>query len=92
MQTLQLDVWRTDETAELRLTLTHTDDTEHTIVLSEANGYPAPVVGQWTHFDIPLSQTSRGLSSLTVSTKITLSSHSGSSKLRRDTVHRQPVH
>ena len=78
MQTLQLDVWRTDETAELRLTLTHTDDTEHTIVLSEANGYPAPAVGQWTHFDVPLADFTE-LSSASAIDQITLSSHSGSS-------------
>tara|TARA_B100000524_G_scaffold295959_1_gene170514 strand:- start:87 stop:1709 length:1623 start_codon:yes stop_codon:yes gene_type:complete len=77
MQTLQLDVWRTDETAELRLTLTHTDDTEHTIVLSKANGYPAPVVGQWTHFDVPLADFT-GLSSASAIDQIKLSSHSGS--------------
>ena len=77
MQTLQLDVWRTDETAELRLTLAHTDNTEHTIVLSEANGYPKPVVGQWTHLDVPLSEFT-GLSSVSAIDQITLSSHSGS--------------
>ena len=77
MQTLQLDVWRTDETAELRLTLTHTDDTQHTVVLSKANGYPTPVVGQWTHFDVPLADFT-GLSSASAIDQITLSSHSGS--------------
>ena len=78
MQTLQLDVWRTDETAELKLTLTHTDNSEHTVVLSEANGYPTPVVGQWTHFDVPLADFT-GLSSASAIDQITLSSHSGSS-------------
>lgn len=78
MQTLHLDIWRTDETAELRLTLQHTDETEHTVVLNEANGYPAPVVGQWTHFDVSLADLT-GLSSASAIDQITLSSHSGSS-------------
>jgi len=77
METLQLDVWRTDETAELRLTLTHSDDSEHTIVLSEANGYPAPVVGQWTHFDVLLADFT-DLNSASSIDQITLSSHGGS--------------
>ena len=77
MQTLQLDVWRTDETAELRLSLVHSDNTEHTVVLSEANGYPAPVVGSWTHFDISLSQLT-GLSSTDNIVQAVLSSHGGS--------------
>ncbi len=78
MQTLHLDIWRTDETAELRLTLQHTDETEHTVVLNEANGYPPPVVGQWTHFDVSLADLT-GLSSASAIDQITLSSHSGSS-------------
>lgn len=77
MQALQFDVWRTDETAELKLTLTHTDDTAHTVVLNEANGYPAPVVGQWTHLDLQLNDFS-GLSSASAIDQIVLSSHGGS--------------
>ena len=77
METLQLDVWRTDETAELQLTLVHTDGGEHSIILSEANGYPVPTVGQWTHFDVPLEVFS-GLSSGSSINQVILSSHAGS--------------
>ena len=51
-----------------------TDDTQHTVVLSTANGYP-PVVGQWTTL-MCRSQTT-GLSSASAIDQITLSSHSG---------------
>ena len=76
-QTLQFDVWRTDATAELRLTMTDTDDGERTIVLSEANGYPAPVVGEWTHFDVAMADLSSS-GSVSAIDQIKLSSHSGS--------------
>ena len=86
METISLDVWRSDETAELRLKLVDfgsdaiaqgADNSEHQIILSAANGYPTPTVGQWTHLDIPLSDFT-GLVSTSNIGQIILSSHIGS--------------
>ena len=64
MESLKLDVWRTKDTADLKLKLVDfgTDgapggavDAEYEWILSSANGYPANQVGSWTHIDIPLS-------------------------------------
>ena len=80
MENLMLDVWRTDETAELRLTLVHQNATQQTIVLSETNGYPQPVVGEWTTLSIPLDSFS-SLTSLDAIDSLVVSSHGGSSVL-----------
>ena len=79
MDTLKLDVWRTSDTADLKLALVDygPDGTEaltHEITLSTANGYPENVVGAWTHIDIPLSEFP-SLSSTANLGKIVISSH-----------------
>ena len=83
MESLNLDVWRTSDTADLKLKLIDfgsdgapdgTDNTEHELVLNAANGYPANHVGGWTQIEIPLSEMG-SIGSGTNIGKIIISSH-----------------
>ena len=69
-----MDVWRTDEASEFEAHPRRPFRAYHCI--KRANGYPAPVVGEWTRFDITLADFT-GLTSTSEIDTIVLSSHEG---------------